>query len=291
MQGSNGYSKPRLLIGSDAHKELFCRTFTESHERFEPAELPWPVLDERSLRRLRQLPFWDMALQAETNAGAMVSGFGATIVDPVIRAAVELQGFEEGRHGRLIATMVERYGLGAVARPPQLEPTERAFIHFGYCECLDSFVGFGLFKLARDLEFLPEALTSMFTRILWEEARHIVFFINWIAYERVQRGYGNALMQAVATAIGYVRAVIERIVSGRAITEKDAANRAAEPLDLPDISFLALLEAALEQNDRFMANFDERLLRPRVMPVLARTILEAANAGRGVKGVFAPRAS
>ncbi|MBV8425411.1 MAG: ferritin-like domain-containing protein [Candidatus Eremiobacteraeota bacterium] len=291
MQGTNGYGKPRLLIGSEAHKQLFCRTFMESHERFEPTELPWPALDERSLKRLRSLPFWEMALQAETNAGAMVTGFGATIVDPTIREAVELQGFEEGRHGRLIATMVERYGLGAVAGPPQLEPTERAFIHFGYSECLDSFVGFGLFRIAQELEFLPDALCSLFTRVLWEEARHIVFFVNWIAYERVQRGYGNPLMQAIATAIGYVRAVIERIVSGRAITEKNAENRSAEPLDLPSISLLQFLHAAIHENDRFMARFDERLLRPRVMPALARGIIEAANTGRNVRGVFSSRAS
>lgn len=291
MQGTNGYGKARLLIGSEAHKQLFCRTFMESHERYEPTELPWPSLDERSLRRLRSLPFWDMALQAETNAGAMVSGFGATIVDPTIREAVELQGLEEGRHGRLIATINERYGLGAVARPPQIEPTERAFIHFGYCECLDSFLGFGLFRFAQDVGFLPEALTSMFTRVLWEEARHIVFFVNWIAYERVQRGYGNALMQAIATAIGYIRAAIDRIVSGREIAERDADDRAGEPLDLPDISFIRLLQAAVDENDRFMARFDERLLRPRVLPVLARGIIETVNAGRNVRGVFAPRAS
>ena len=290
MQEHNGYRKPRLMIGSEAHKLLLCRTFVESHERYDPAELPWPVLDERSLKRLRALPFWDMALQAETNAGAMVSGFGATIVDAKIREAVELQGYEEGRHGRLIATMVERYGLGAVAKPPQLEPTERAFINFGYSECLDSFVGFGAFRLAQELEFLPNSLSSLFTRVLWEEARHIVFFVNWIAYERVQRGYGNPLMQAVATAIGYIRAVIERIVSGKAIAQKDAENRASEPPDLPNISIMALLRAALAENERFMSRFDERLLRPRVLPVLARTVVDAVDAGRSVKEAFAPRA-
>src|SRR5271155_3772295 len=74
-----------FLIGSEAHKQLLCRTFMESHEAYEPTNLPWPALDEQSLRKLRSLPFWRMALQAETNAGAMVSGFAATIADPTIR--------------------------------------------------------------------------------------------------------------------------------------------------------------------------------------------------------------
>jgi hypothetical protein len=275
-----------FLIGSEAHKQLFCRTFMESHEAYEPVNLPWPTLDEKSLRKLRALPIWPTALQAETNAGAMVSGFAATIADPTIRQAVELQGFEETRHGNLIATMVERYGLGARAQAPQLEPTESAFIHFGYCECLDSFLGFGGYRLAQEIEFMPQSLISLFSRVLWEEARHIVFFVNWIAYERVQRGYGGAFMQAVATAIGYIRALIDRIVSG-----KEVANNAVEPVDLPSVGLVQLLTAGVAENARLMAQFDPRLLQPRVVPGIAKMIINAANTGQNLRGVFEPRAS
>jgi hypothetical protein len=277
---------PGFLVGSEAHKQLFCRTFMESHEAYEPVNLPWPTLDEGSLRKLRALPIWPMALQAETNAGAMVSGFAATIADPAVRQAVELQGFEEARHGRLIQTMVDRYGLSAVAQPPQLEPTESAFIHFGYCECLDSFLGFGGYRLAQELEFMPQSLISLFSRVLWEEARHIVFFVNWIAYERVQRGYGAAFMQAVATAIGYIRAVIDRIVSGR-----DVAGNATEPVELPSIGLIQLLNAGVSENERLMAKFDPRLLRPRVVPGIAQMVLNAAKTGTNIRGAFSPRAS
>ncbi|HTX02926.1 MAG TPA: ferritin-like domain-containing protein [Candidatus Acidoferrales bacterium] len=227
-----------------------------------------------------------MALQAETNAGAMVSGFAQTIADPTIRQAIELQGFEETRHGRLIAAMVERYGLGAQVHPPQLEPTERAFIHFGYCECLDSFLGFGGYRLAQEIEFMPQSLISLFSRVLWEEARHIVFFVNWIAYERVQRGYGGPFMQAVATAIGYVRALVDRIVNGR-----EVADNATEPLEFPNVGLIALLNAGVAENARLMAQFDPRLLRPRVVPGIAQMIINAAKTGQNLQGVFAPRAS
>ncbi|MGH7327883.1 MAG: hypothetical protein ACREJX_05990, partial [Polyangiaceae bacterium] len=160
-----------------------------------------------------------------------------------------------------------------------------AFVHFGYCDCLDSFLGFGAFRLARELEFLPESLISIFTRILWEEARHIVFFVNWIAYERVQRGYGSALMQAAATAIGYIRAVIDRILSGRRLPGNGGD---AEPIGFPPVSLVQLLTAALRENEQLMIRFDERLLRPRVMPVIARAIVDAVSAGQQVRG-FAHR--
>ena len=278
-----------FLIGSDEHKELFCRSFVESHERYDPLLLPWPVLDDGALARLRALPFWDMALQAETNAGAMVTGFASTIDDPVVRDAVALQGLEEERHGKLIATLVDRYGLGATRRPPELEPTEAQFVHFGYRECLDSFFGFGIFRIAHETEFMPESLISLFTRVLWEEARHIVFFVNWIAYERVRRGYRNALVQAIATAIGYVRALVDMVASGKKMTETPAQAGDGGTGVLPGLSLVRLLEACLQENDRLMARFDERLLRPRVMPLLARGVLGAVNAGEQVRNVVAPR--
>ena len=278
-----------LLVGSEAHKELFCRTFLETREEYEPARLSWPVLDEKALKRLRSLPIWSIALQAETNAGAMVSGFAATIADPLIREAVAMQGAEEERHGRMIATLVARYQLGAVASPPSLEPTERAFIHFGYRECLDSFIGFGAFRMAREAQFMPEALIALFSRVLWEEARHIVFFVNWIAYERVRRGYGGPFFAAVAGALGYVRALVDIIVTGR-----QAAGETAEPPDFSGVAGLSLtkfLRAALDENDLLMARFDRRLLRPRVMPALARCVLSAADAGRELRAKVTPRAT
>jgi len=282
----NEKAQGRILIGSPAHKALFCRSLTETHEEYDPERMPWPYLDEESLRRLRALPFWSMALQAETNAGAMVTGFGAKIEDPAIREAVLLQGFEEERHGRLIAALVERYGLKAAAHPPELSPTESAFVHFGYCECLDSFLGFGAFRLARELQFLPDSLISLFARILWEEARHIVFFVNWIAYERVQRGYGSLLMQAIPTAVGYIRALFDRLVNNHKMAED-----AGDTLELPPVTLRSLLSSALHENETLMARFDPLLLRPRVMPTLARGVLAVMDAGSQVREGLSPRAA
>jgi hypothetical protein len=31
-----------MKIGSEAHNELFCRSFMESHLEYEPEQLPWP---------------------------------------------------------------------------------------------------------------------------------------------------------------------------------------------------------------------------------------------------------
>src|SRR5579871_2931299 len=142
-----------MTDGSEAHKTLFCQTFIDSYRAFEPAELPWPALDETSIDRLRSIPFWAAALRAERNAGEMVSRFAETLADPAIRQAMAMQGVEESRHGRLLETMLRVYNIPVEELPAiPITVTERAFMDFGYEECIDSFLGFGIFGLARRIQ-------------------------------------------------------------------------------------------------------------------------------------------
>ena len=166
-----------MKIGSQEHKERFCRQFIASHPNYNPDTLPWPELDGPAHERLRSVPFWQEVLRTERRAGAIVKEFAKTIDDPVIHEAVALQGLEEARHARLLEVMIERYKI-EIDEPP-LEPLpadiETAFIDFGYGECLDSFLGFGVFKIARQSGFLPEEMFSIFEVLMHEETRHIVF--------------------------------------------------------------------------------------------------------------------
>ena len=181
-----------MKIGSEAHKELFCRQFIDTYTEFEPATLPWPDLDPASLDRLRGVPFWQEVRHTERRAGAIVAAFSETIDDPLVREAVALQGFEEARHAKLLAVMIERYGIDAPEQPLEaLNPDiETGFMDFGFGECLDSFLGFGAFKFARQSEFLPAAMFDIFDTLMFEETRHIVFFINWMAWREARRGRG-----------------------------------------------------------------------------------------------------
>ena len=64
-----------IKAGSEAHKELFCRQFIETHQVFDPETLPWPHLDAASLARLRGVPFWQEVYHTERRAGAIVDAF------------------------------------------------------------------------------------------------------------------------------------------------------------------------------------------------------------------------
>ena len=179
-----------MKIGSLEHRDAFCRQFTQTYSEYDPTTLPWPVLDDEALHRLRSVPFWEEVFYTERRAGAIVAAFTETVADPVLREALALQGLEETRHARLIRVMIEKYGLDAAERPMEdiSRNIETRFKDFGFGECLDSFLGFGLFKIALQSEFLPKELFKIFETLMYEETRHIVFFVNWIAYNQAQKG-------------------------------------------------------------------------------------------------------
>src|SRR5271165_126290 len=106
-----------IKVGSEAHKELFCRQFLETHELYDPATLRWPDLDEAQLSRLRSVPFWQEVYHTERRAGAIVAAFTPMVADPLVREAVALQGVEEERHAQLLRVMIDRYDLDATEQP------------------------------------------------------------------------------------------------------------------------------------------------------------------------------
>jgi hypothetical protein len=267
-------SAERIKVGSDAHKELFCRQFIETHELYDPATLPWPELDEAQLGRLRSVPFWQEVYHTERRAGAIVAAFTPTVQDPIVRAAVALEGEEETRHANLIRVMIDRYGLNATEQPMEKLPAniETAFIDFGFGECMDSFLGFGAFKTARQSEFLPEAMFEIFDVLMYEETRHIVFFINYMAWREVQRGRGAAPLRALTSAWYYARAarrLLGMVSRGKDTNDgRDFAVTEAN-LFLEGFSFRQFVEDCYRENARRMSAFDPDLLQPRLLPAIA----------------------
>jgi hypothetical protein len=263
----------KIKAGSQQHKEFFCRQFIETYQDYDPETLPWPELDAESLDRLRAVPFWQEVYHTERRAGAIVNAFLPHVTDPVVREAIALQGVEETRHANLIRVMIERYGIDAAAQPMEAFPEdlETAFIDFGFGECLDAFLGFGAFKTARQSEFLPPSMFDIFDVLMFEETRHIVFFINYMAWREKQRGH-FAVTRNLKSAWFYGRAASRLFgMVRRGQNANDGKDFAVTQANffLDGFSFGQFVEDCYRENARRMRAFDPDLLQPRLLPSVA----------------------
>jgi hypothetical protein len=267
-----------VRIGSEAHKELFCRSFIATHREFDPEKLSWPDLDGPTLDRLRELPFWEEAIATETEAGVKISTYAGRVDDPLLREAIALQGAEEFRHAALLSTLMARYDIRVAQRPSAQPPTnpEQAFVDIGYGECIDSFFAFGLFELTRQSGFCPKPLLDVVEPILDEEARHIVFFVNWEAYYQCHRGHGLAMLRAARALRYYSRAVRRRVGAIRSSAGEGFTMSGSSSVAV-DFTPKTFLGVCLSENARRLAGFDGGLLRPRFVPALASLALRSLS--------------
>ena len=266
-----------IRIGSEAHKHLFCRTLLDTFNPYKPAVIDWPKLDPQVRDRLTSLPIWDIAVQTEGRARLNVASYAAVTCDPLLRKAIELNAFEEGRHKHVLANLVAAYGIGLEPEPPyvvQGDP-EWAFMVTGYSECIDSFFAFGLFESAKRSGYFPDALVDTFEPVIQEEARHILFFVNWAAWHRRtmplwRRPFFELKVLGVWVFLLWERIGIARNV-GSGVQDNNFTLTGAKSLG-DDIDVAALIELCLAENNRRMSRYDKRLLRPFAVPALARLV-------------------
>ena len=278
-----GESGP-IAPGSEAHKTAFCRMLLDTHNPYKPSIIDWPVLDPEARERLVKLPIWDIAVQTEGKARLRVLSYAETIEDALLRQAIELDGFEEGRHKEVLSNLVEAYGIRLTAEPEYLRPRdpEWAFLVTGFSECIDSFFAFGLFALAKRSGFFPSALVDTFEPVMQEEGRPILFFVNWVAWHKrnlpswrrlifwskVLAVWGFLIWERIGLARGVGGAGDEE--SGAVLQDNNFTLTGSKAVGAVDLSVTALIDVCLEENDRRLSGYDARLLRPNVVPRLMR---------------------
>jgi hypothetical protein len=276
--------------GSELHKTTFCRLLLDTHNPYKPTVIEWPRLDDEARARLVSLPIWDIAVQTEGKAKARVLSYAEETADPLLRQAIELDAFEEGRHKQVLSRLVEAYGIPLAPEPEYTRPRhpEWAFMVTGFSECIDSFFAFGLFAVARHSRFFPPELVETFEPVMQEEARHILFFVNWVAWHRRNLAWWRRPWFWVKVAAVWVFLVWERIGLARDVgssqTERPQDNNftltGSKAVADIDLSIAGLIDICLEENERRLAGYDPRLLRPKVMPCLVRLMRRFVRAPR-----------
>jgi hypothetical protein len=275
-----------IPVGSEVHKSAFCRMLLDTHNPYKPSIIDWPILDAEARERLVNLPIWDIAVQTEGRARLRVLSYAEMIEDRLLQRAIELDGFEEGRHKEVLSNLVEAYGIRLAPEPEYLRPRdpEWAFLVTGFSECIDSFFAFGLFALAKRSEFFPVALVDTFEPVMQEEGRHILFFVNWVAWHKRrlspwQRTRFTAKVVAVWLFLVWERIGIARGVRGGSDTGSSPAGQdnnftltGSKAVGAVDLSIAGLIDVCLEENERRLSGYDPRLLRPTLMPRLMRFV-------------------
>jgi hypothetical protein len=108
-----------------------------------------------------------------------------------------------------------------------------------------------------------------------EEGRHILFFVNWVAWSRRNMPWWRRPWFELKVAAVWLHLIYERIgmVSGL------AADKPAQDLNFTATGAAAvgvalepseMLELCLAENDRRLQSYDARLPRPRLIPLAAR---------------------
>jgi hypothetical protein len=291
-----------LKIGSREHKELLCRTFIDTHDPFKPAEIRWPDLDAQTLARLKAMPVWNEATRTEAATAVKVQSLGDTEKDPLLAEAISLQGYEEGRHAEVLLLLARHYGIEIDDHPTPEVPANptRAFLRTGYGECMDSFFAFGLFRMGERAQYFPRALVDVFETIMQEEARHILFIVNWAAYLRAQRPMLTRPAfdvwrgwNIVAQALGRVKGALAMTGGDKGKGETSGPSKVVEPaVDnsksgftmgaasfFADFKLRSFLELCLAENDKRLSLYDPRLLRPTMVPSVIRQVVKALPRG------------
>src|SRR6201991_4895280 len=272
-----------IRSGRDEDKRLFCKTLLDTHDPYKPRVLDWPKLGEEAEKRITALPIWDIAVQTENRAGLNVCTYAESVRDPLLRKAITLNGFEERRHRHVLSNLVEAYGIALAPEPQYDRPRdpEWAFMVTGYSECIDSFFAFGLFETAKRSGYFPPELVDTFEPVVHEEGRHILFFVNWVAWWRRnmpwwRRPYFEAKVLAVWAFL-----IWERIDMAKGMGENTKAQEnnftlnGSKELGV-EVSFPELARICLAENDRRLAPYDARLIRPKFVPAMMRLALRFA---------------
>jgi len=275
-----------IVPGSETHKAAFCRMLLDTHNPYKPSIIDWPRLEPEAQGRLVSLPIWDIAVQTEGKARLRVLSYGEEVADLLLRRAIELDGFEEGRHKEVLSNLVQAYGIRLAPEPEYRRPRdpEWAFMVTGFSECVDSVFAFGLFALAKTSGFFPPSLVDTFEPVMQEEGRHILFFVNWVAWHRRnlplwRRPIFSAKILGVWAFLIWERIGLARGFGGAGDGEGGMAPQdnnftltGSKSVSAASVPLGALIDVCLAENDRRLSGYDPRLLRPAVVPRLLRFV-------------------
>ncbi len=257
-----------IQYGTEAHKELFCREFIETHRPFEPPDLPWPDLSQEVIDKLAGFPIWDYAIHTERQVFNKLTAYAREIEDPLLAEAMALQAYEEGRHADILKYFLDRYGIPYKEMPDKKLPRdlEWCFMQTGAGECIDSFFAFGFIQVSKSTNDYPIELIEAMEPVVQEEARHILFIQNWLLYQRYSRPLLLQPVHFIRTLYAFLDAGLSRLMEMKELGGSAFTAQATRYESSSGFSTRDFIDLCHRENRRRLAPYDKRLARPKLVP-------------------------
>ena len=119
---------------------------------------------------------------------------------------------------------------------------------------------------------VPRPLVEIFEPVIQEEARHVLFFVNWEAYHQARSPFWQRPKRLGRGALERVLQAYKRLkIALGARTNKDFTMKSHQQI-ATDITPRRFLELCLAENARRLDRYDARLVRPRLVPAIAKAL-------------------
>jgi hypothetical protein len=139
-----------------------------------------------------------------------------------------------------------------------------------------------VFRIARRAAYLPEQMFAIFETLLHEENRHIVFFVNWMAWEQARRGRGMPWLRSIVAVRYYLSAMARLLATvrrGRAANGGREFSATQASVFIDGFSLCEFIEECYAEHGCRMQAFDRELAQPRFLPRLAAAALPGLRLG------------
>jgi hypothetical protein len=263
----------KIKVGTQEHKEIFCKEFLDTHKPFIPEELEWPVLSNDTIKKLKGFPIWDYAIYTETRVSLKLLAYAKVVDDPLIREAIELQGYEEGRHADILRCFLKQYEIPykELVQEQFEENLEKSFMSTGAGECIDSFFAFGFIQISKASNDYPLRLIEVMEPIVQEEARHIMFIHNWLLYLRYSRSFPMSQIYWFKTLLAFASAGWSRLMDLKKMGGESFTIQAAD-IEKSSMGPKEFINLCCQENKKRLEEFDPRLYRPKLIPRLMNQV-------------------
>ena len=150
-------------------------------------------------------------------------------------------------------------------------------IDLAFDQYLDAFVLWGWFSVAREQQYLPEALLNVWEPILDEDARHSLFFANWSAGQQFSLGNSWRRLRSLGQHGSEFLGLWDRF--GRRIEDATLPKTASSTdIFMGQLTAKQLLTRCIEAHDQRLAEVEPPLIRPQLAPQVTQWLLRILQA-------------